>query len=230
MAVHARGRTRIASARLSAWTMAAGMLLAASAAALLVGGARGHGAVTFPAPRQALDRALKIGAGCPIGPAGKDTNGQACFWFSNGCNIGCDACDGTHPSPGHDDESYNKFLFLNKTKAELVASHMTGKDTVARLWAPKPGDMTIDPSLKPVPPGVMPKKGQPNPKPVIRSTCGKIVKPTLCDERLRTLNTLAECGTPEDIYQLSPWRSPVSRQTLSPLFPPPSTLARRLGN
>ena len=26
-------------------------------------------------------------------------NGQSCFWFSNGCMIGCDACDGTSRGP-----------------------------------------------------------------------------------------------------------------------------------
>eukprot|EP01048_Picozoa_sp_COSAG05_P009619 COSAG05_NODE_800_length_7226_cov_4.300126_9_plen_198_part_00 len=151
----------------------------------------GHGAVTFPAPRQSLDRALKIGAGCPIGKGGQDSNGQACFWFSNGCNTGCEECDGTHPSFGHDDESYTKFLYKGLSKSELVGKKMTGNATIAGLWSPKRGDMTIDPSLKPVPGNVMPKKGQPSPKPVINSTCGRIVQPTLCDERLRTLNTQA---------------------------------------
>ena len=27
-------------------------------------------------------------------------NGQACFWFSNGCSHGCPACDGTTRGPG----------------------------------------------------------------------------------------------------------------------------------
>ena len=27
-------------------------------------------------------------------------NGQACFWFSNGCSIGCPECDGTTRGPG----------------------------------------------------------------------------------------------------------------------------------
>ena len=105
---------------------------------------------------------------------------------------------------------HSKFLFRNMTKAQLRAKHLTGADTIAELWSPKPGDMTIDPSLKPVSPHVMPKKGQPNPKPVIASNCGTIGTPTMCDSRLRTLNTLAECKSPEDIYQLSPWRAPGS--------------------
>ena len=27
------------------------------------------------------------------------SNGQACFWFSNGCAIGCDECDGSTRGP-----------------------------------------------------------------------------------------------------------------------------------
>ena len=191
-------------------------MMRAAALAASVAGASGHGALTFPRPRQALDKELKgkggrpLGAGCPVGPGGRESNGQSCYWFSNGCNIGCDACDGTLTSAGHDDESYSKFLFRNMTKAQLRAKKLTGADTIAELWSPKPGDMTIDPSLKPVSPHVMPKKGQPNPKPVIASNCGKIGVPTMCDSRLRTLNTLAECKSPEDIYQLSPWRAPGS--------------------
>ena len=26
-------------------------------------------------------------------------NGQACYWFSNGCAIGCDSCDGSTRGP-----------------------------------------------------------------------------------------------------------------------------------
>jgi len=79
--------------------------------------ALGHGAVTFPPPRNAIDRDLAPWNGpvpvdppsvethtgwCPVPgddgfPSGK--NGQACFYFSNGCTIGCDACDGTSRGP-----------------------------------------------------------------------------------------------------------------------------------
>ena len=34
----------------------------------------------------------------PLHAAGH--NGQACFWFSNGCSHGCPACDGTTRGPG----------------------------------------------------------------------------------------------------------------------------------
>ena len=32
--------------------------------------------------------------------------------------------------------------------------------------------------------------------------------PTICDPRLRTMNTHAECGSAEDVYYYSPWRAP----------------------
>ena len=75
----------------------------------------GHGAVVHPAPRNAVDRDLPPwslpmpehlppveGALCPAPDAtGKITGelGQSCFWFSNGCAIGCDACDGISRGP-----------------------------------------------------------------------------------------------------------------------------------
>merc|ERR1719168_428699 len=79
----------------------------------------GHGSVVWPPPRQSVDRDLAPWNGpvpnpppsvedtthrgwCPV-PARDGTvtgqNGQACFWFSNGCSIGCDVCDGTSRGP-----------------------------------------------------------------------------------------------------------------------------------
>ena len=79
-------------------------------------------------------------------------NGQACFWFSNGCSIGCEECDGTTRGPS---------IHTNKT-----------------------------------------------------DICGKGYKATVCDPKLRTVNTGAECGSEEDSYYFSPWRAPGS----APLF------------
>lgn len=42
-------------------------------------------------------------------------NGQSCFWFSNGCSIGCDECDGNTRGP------VPKFIYI-------------GNDTVSALW------------------------------------------------------------------------------------------------
>ena len=76
-----------------------------------------HGAVVDPPPRQAIDRNLppwngpvpkalpnvdKAPAWCAV--AGEDgqlsgQNAQACFWFSNGCAVGCPKCDGNARGP-----------------------------------------------------------------------------------------------------------------------------------
>lgn len=79
--------------------------------------ANGHGAVTYPPPRNAVDKDLAPWNGpvpakdpsveshtgwCPVAdPNGtvSGRNGQACFWFSNGCSIGCPTCDGTSRGP-----------------------------------------------------------------------------------------------------------------------------------
>eukprot|EP00937_MAST-01D_sp_MAST-1D-sp2_P002723 g2723.t1 len=84
-------------------------------------GAAAHGAVIYPPPRNAVDRDLAPWNGAP--PCEKqgdcpsvetktgwcpapDRNGkasgenaQACFWFSNGCAVGCPACDGNSRGP-----------------------------------------------------------------------------------------------------------------------------------
>jgi hypothetical protein len=83
--------------------------------------ASGHGAVVNPPPRNAIDKDLAPWSGpvpchvegtcpsvetktgwCPVpGKDGKVSgqNGQSCFWFSNGCAVGCDACDGNSRGP-----------------------------------------------------------------------------------------------------------------------------------
>jgi len=78
-----------------------------------------HSATTIPEPRNAIDsdhapwsgavpHPLPFEPWCPIPSkhaVGKDdrnisgSNGQACFWFSNGCAIGCDKCDGSTRGP-----------------------------------------------------------------------------------------------------------------------------------
>ena len=73
----------------------------------------GHGAVVYPPPRNAIDHELPpwsgqvppsipgVDAWCPFhnGTSLTGNNGQACFWFSNGCSIGCPECDGQTRGP-----------------------------------------------------------------------------------------------------------------------------------
>lgn len=187
---------------------------------LLPGIAAGHGAMSFPKPRQSLDGALapwskwrypgdaikfcehgKDCAGaCPISAhkagapdALNASNGQACYWFSNGCTIGCDKCDGTNNHFGHGGQ---RFLYKGMSLAEVHAKNLT-----IPAWTPAPGDMELDPAstagLKP------------------RPNCARpAVNATVCDPRLRTVNTQAPCGSPLDIYYWSPWRHPGSAPVL----------------
>ena len=94
--------------------------------------------------------------------------------------IGCDSCDGTQSLFGH---SSQRFLYRRKN------------ETGANPWNPPPGDMVLDPSTMG---GV---RAAPN-------CAHPSSKPTMCDPRLRTLNTQAACGSPEDFYFWSPWRAP----------------------
>merc|ERR1711924_274159 len=77
----------------------------------------GHGAVVDPPPRNAVDRDVapwngplpkalpnvdKPPAWCAVtSKEGKlsGQNAQACFWFSNGCAVGCPKCDGSSRGP-----------------------------------------------------------------------------------------------------------------------------------
>jgi len=79
--------------------------------------ASSHSALTHPKPRNAIDWEEKPWGGlvphplpfepwCPFPMSGiaddrniTGSNGQACFWFSNGCAIGCDECDGSTRGP-----------------------------------------------------------------------------------------------------------------------------------
>jgi hypothetical protein len=202
----------------------------------------GHGAMTFPRPRNAVDGHLhpwanwsypcdsshqgdmceisfcRGGKGCQgacplpshsgLKGALNASNGQACYWFSNGCTVGkcfvqlprppvrcpvavirdcfrwlccagCDSCDGTHSLFGH---SSQRFLYRRNNRTD------------ANPWNPPPGDMVLDPNSPSF--RVAPNCAHPS------------SKPTICDPRLRTLNTQAACGSPEDIYYWSPWRAP----------------------
>lgn len=93
--------------------------------AVLPAFAVGHGSIVQPPPRNAIDHdlapwnsssvpVLPDGSPafepdwCPIPdakmprtPAGRlsGSNGQACFWFSSGCSIGCSECDGVTRGP-----------------------------------------------------------------------------------------------------------------------------------
>eukprot|EP00041_Stephanoeca_diplocostata_P005157 m.57506 g.57506 ORF g.57506 m.57506 type:complete len:433 (+) comp15607_c0_seq1:87-1385(+) len=184
----------------------------------------GHGAMTFPKPRNAIDGQLdpwsewsypcdknhqgsnctmtfcengkNCQGSCPISAhngvidALNASNGQSCYWFSNGCMIGCAECDGTNNHFGH---GAQQFLYKGMSLADLKKNNIT----ISNPWNPPPGDMVMDPkSIKAL---------------NISANCASPThKATICDPRLRTMNTQVECGSPLDIYYYSPWRAPGS--------------------
>jgi len=100
---------------MSSTTATTGVLVLLAASTALVRRAWGHASMVQPPPRNAVDRDLAPWNGpmppdwnhhvdsyiCPTssGAVGNLTdltlqNGQACFWFSHGCTIHCDKCDG----------------------------------------------------------------------------------------------------------------------------------------
>ena len=129
------------------------------------------------------------------------SNGQACFWFSNGCTIGCDTCDGTNNHPGHGPQN---FLYKNMNMSELVKNNIT-----VEAWGLTKGDMTLDPKSfdNPAPNQTTGGKGGLNTTQGLCPNSAK-TKATICDSNLRTLNVDAACGSKEDFYYYSPWRAP----------------------
>jgi len=160
-----------------------------------------HGSVVHPPPREAIDGSSSPWNGtvpdypipfmfwCATASAeahGHNVhnltgrNGQACFWFSNGCDISCDECDGDTGQ---------------KVQPRFIYSGPKGKNTG---WTGK--DIIPDPHHKQPGGGLNARSICKNPK---RNA-------TICDPNHRTVNTNAECGGPEDYYYYAPWRYPGS--------------------
>mmetsp|Transcript_31562 Transcript_31562/g.87000 ORF Transcript_31562/g.87000 Transcript_31562/m.87000 type:complete len:412 (+) Transcript_31562:58-1293(+) len=163
--------------------------------------ASGHSALTIPKPREAVDGNEKPWGGdvphrvpfepwCPFPShqaAGHDKrnisgdHGQACFWFSNGCAIGCDVCDGSTRGP--------------VPVFQCVEGQNPESCHVVPLRRPHP--IQFGPQA--------PICGPKAPKP---RAAGASMNATICDPLQRTVNTAAECGSPEDYFFYSPWRAP----------------------
>ena len=70
---------------------------------LLAPGADGHGAIVTPRSRNSVDYLVGVNSpkdwpsdgGCANITGDKCMNGQAAFYYSQGCFIGCDECDHT---------------------------------------------------------------------------------------------------------------------------------------
>ena len=49
------------------------------------------------------------------------SNGQACYFFSNGCMVGCSECDGTNNHVGHGSQKFTyKGMDANALKAKNI--------------------------------------------------------------------------------------------------------------
>ena len=100
--------------------MATAALVLLMAMVALLPACAGHGAIVYPPSRNAIDHSIEPWKSftafkgqfcsgkydgpcwCPATDAsGKlsGANGQACWWFSNGCSIGCPSCDGVTRGP-----------------------------------------------------------------------------------------------------------------------------------
>ena len=57
-------------------------------------GTAGHGSLVTPRPRNSVDYLVGVNEqSCANLTGGNCTNGQAAFWYSQGCTIGCQECD-----------------------------------------------------------------------------------------------------------------------------------------
>ena len=92
------------------------------------------------------------------------------------------------------------FLYRGLNQSSVIRRNITIPDP----FNPPRGDMVLDPSsarkLR-IKPGCVKPNGR---------------KPTVCASSLRTANTHAECGSPDDFYYWSPWRAPGSAPVIDP--------------
>ena len=116
-----------------------------------------HGAMTFPPPRNAVDSDEAPWSGgvpipvpfqpwCPF-PSSTEagnaqnlsaSNGQACFWFSNGCAIGCEKCDGSTrgPEAGHVCENPMKPTLCDPSKRTVNTGAECGSKEDTYYYTP----------------------------------------------------------------------------------------------
>ena len=159
-----------------------------------------HGAVTQPPSRNAIDGAVLPWNGsvpdevpfmfwCASPDAASldrrkvsGVNGQACFWFNNGCDISCDECDGATGQVIHPRFTFNG----------------TGSPAP---WGG--GGIVPDPTqASPVSPA------RPDGSRRLSICRDPKRNATICDPAVRTMNVNAACGSAADVTFYAPWRFP----------------------
>ena len=160
--------------------------------------ASGHGAMTQPPSRNAIDVSVAPWNGTVpdevpfmfwcASPDAVSTDarrvsgaaGQACFFFNNGCDISCEECDGT--------------------SGQLVHPRFTHNSSRGPV-SPWAGPYTAEPFTPPK-----------RPDGEERLSICKTPKhnATVCDRNLRTMNIDAPCRSAADVTQYAPWRYPGS--------------------
>jgi hypothetical protein len=162
---------------------------AAALAAALAPAVLGHGSMTIPKPRNTVDGDTAPWNGTVPWPQpfdnpnmcatpsadmhGKDphnltgTHGQACFWFSNGCDISVDKCDG------------------NTGQVTKAKWHYTGPAGQNNGWTSEGIELMPPPASDYMSPATSSIAGRSGKKPLRNAT--------LCDPNLRTVNTHAAC-------------------------------------
>ena len=178
-------------------------LLRVHAGLAMLGEVVGHGAMTQPRTRNAVDGAVSpwnesvpesvpfmfwcaapdASASDPRKVSGK--HGPACFYVNNGGDISCDECDGQTGQVVHP-------RFVHTGQGEIPSWSGEGLSP-----DPKQGSA--------VAPGARPDKST-------RLSICKTPKrnATICDRKLRTMNIDAPCGSPEDATSFAPGRYPGS--------------------
>ena len=176
-------------------------MLRSLAAAALATVATGHGAMTQPRSRNAVDGNVapwngSVPSSVPFmfwcaAPDGSSVDprkvsgqhGQACFWFNNGCDISCEECDGQ--------------------TGQVVHPHFVRNGTgPIPSWSGE-GIMLDPKQSSPVSKGARPDKS------TRLSICANPKRnATICDPALRTINIDAPCGSPADATFYAPWRYP----------------------
>lgn len=158
-----------------------------------VTGAAGHTATVSPAPRNAIDRNVQIWSGSVPEPVIK-VSSEGGWW--------CPIAGGRN---GKFSAALGQACFWFTNGASIGCStpdgNTRGPEACGKAKTGKPSDK--DPDC-----GDVNHSNLGKPSSCVCDNSG--FKATICDPKLRTINTQAECGGKDDFTYFSPWRAPGS--------------------